>query len=73
MAKKDISMEVGRLIETKIRESFGSNLSFAVACGVDEKTVRNVLAGKNISLKLLKKMCEALNVKVSTLLSEAGL
>lgn len=73
MAKKDRLTAMGSLIEKKIRAAYGSNLSFSAACGVDEKTVRKVIAGDNVSLKMLKKMCDALKINMSELLHEAGL
>ena len=73
MAKeKDILIDIGNLIRKKMRAKFKSNLALATACDIDEKTVRNVLAGENISLRLLKRICDALDVKVSDVLKEAG-
>lgn len=70
--KKEILPEVGNVIKQKMEGKFKSNLALAIACEVDEKTIRNVLAGENISLKLLKKICDTLDLKVSELIKEAG-
>lgn len=70
--KKEILIEIGITIRERMKGSFKSNLALAIACEVDEKTIRNVLLGKNISIKLLKKICDSLEIRISDLFKEAG-
>jgi len=48
-------------------------VEFANVCDVNESTIRRILQGKqNISIKVLKRICEALDIKMSDLLKEVG-
>lgn len=70
---KDILTGIGDYIGKKAKAKFKSNVEFANMCDVSEGTIRRILLGKqNISLKVLKKICEALDIKMSDLLKETG-
>ncbi len=67
--KKDILTRLADFVEKKSKEMYKSNLEFAHACNVDEKTIRRILRGEqNISIKVLKNISEALGMKASELL-----
>lgn len=71
--EKDILVKIGDYIGKKAKTRFKSNVEFANVCDVSEGTIRRILAGKqNISLKVLKRICEALDVRMSDLLKEVG-
>jgi len=71
--EKDILVRVGDYIGKRAKVKFKSNVEFANTCDINESTVRRILQGKqNISLKVLKRICEALDVKMSDLLKETG-
>jgi transcriptional regulator with XRE-family HTH domain len=74
MAKeKDILQEIGDYLRKKAKAKFKTNVELASACDVDEKTIRRVFRGEqNISIKVLKRICEPLGVKLSDLLKEVG-
>lgn len=66
--------QLGTIISDKAKAKFKSNLDFAVACDVDEKSIRRILKGKqNFSIQIYSKICSALDVKMSELLSEIDL
>ena len=70
---KDILISIGDYIGKKAKTKFKSNVEFANMCDVSEVTIRRILLGKqNISIKVLKKVCEALDIKMSDLLKETG-
>jgi transcriptional regulator with XRE-family HTH domain len=70
---KDILISIGDYIGKKAKTKFKSNVEFANMCDVSEVTIRRILLGKqNISIKVLKKVCEALDIKISDLLKETG-
>ena len=51
---------------------YKSNRDFALNAGIDEKTLRLILQGKhNMSLKILKRICDALNISVSNLIESS--
>lgn len=51
-----------------------SKLDFAIACDVDEKTIRRILKGEqNISIEILIKIADALKTKPSLLLQKISL
>jgi DNA-binding Xre family transcriptional regulator len=74
MAKeKDILIKLADSIGKRAKTKFLSNVEFANVCDVNESTIRRILQGKqNISVKVLKKICEALDIKMSDLLRETG-
>ena len=74
MAKeKDILVRLSEVIQKKAMQKFSSNVEFANVCDVAESTIRRILAGQqNISLKVLKRICDALDIKMSDLLKEIG-
>lgn len=62
-------LKLGKEIENRYKLKFVSKLEFSFACDVDEKTIRRLLQGKqNISIILLKKICDALDIKLSELM-----
>ena len=71
--EKDILVKIGDYIGKKAKAKFKSNVEFANVCDVNESTIRRILRGQqNISIKVLKKICEALDIKMSDLLKEIG-
>lgn len=71
--EKDILIQIADVINKKAKAKFKSNVEFANVCDVNESTIRRVLQGKqNISIKVLKRICDALEIKVSDLLNESG-
>jgi transcriptional regulator with XRE-family HTH domain len=71
--EKDILKSLGDYIGKKAKVKFKSNVEFANVCNVGETTIRRILLGEqNISINLLKKICEALDIKMSDLLKEIG-
>jgi transcriptional regulator with XRE-family HTH domain len=70
---KDILVAIGDYIGKKAKTKFKSNVEFANVCDVSEGTIRRVLRGEqNISIKVLKRICEALEIKMSELLKDIG-
>ena len=70
---KDILVKMGEILSQKAKAKFKSNLEFADVAGIGEGTVRRILNGdQNVSIKLLQKACDALGIKMSDLLKEAG-
>lgn len=74
MAKdKDILVKIGDYIGKRAKVKFNSNVEFANVCDVNESTIRRILRGEqNISIKVLKRICDALEIKLSDLLKEIG-
>jgi len=74
MAKeKDILIRIGDYINKKAKAKFKSNVEFANVCDVNESTIRRILQGEqNISIKVFKRICDALDIKMSDLLREVG-
>lgn len=71
--EKDILVKIGDYINKKAKAKFQSNVEFANVCDVNESTIRRILRGEqNISIKVLKRICEALDIKMSDLLKEVG-
>lgn len=70
---KDFLIKLGNAVAKKAKVKFKSNVEFANVCNVNESTVRRILRGEqNISLTVLKRICEALEIKMSDLLIEIG-
>lgn len=64
---------LGKNISKLASKKYGSNVEFANVCNVSEATVRRVIAGKqNLSLNLLQRICEALEVQMTDLLRDSG-
>lgn len=71
--EKDILVKIGDYLGKKAKVKFKSNVEFANVSDVDEKTIRRILAGEqNLSIKVLKRICDALNIKLSDLFKEVG-
>ena len=71
--EKDILVKMSAVISKRAKEKFKSNVEFADVCNINESSVRRILLGKqNISVKVLKNICEALEIKMSDLLKEIG-
>ncbi len=67
-------VQLGQLINERAKSKFNNNLEFASACDIDEKSIRRILNGKqNFSIIIFSKICSALGVKMSELLSEIDL
>ena len=67
-------VQLGQLINERAKAKFNNNLEFASACDIDEKSIRRILNGKqNFSINIFSKICSALGVKMSELLSEIDL
>ncbi|MCX6183883.1 MAG: helix-turn-helix transcriptional regulator [Flavobacterium sp.] len=67
-------VELGQLINNRAKAKFRNNLEFASACDIDEKSIRRILNGKqNFSINIFSKICSAMGVKMSELLSEIDL
>ena len=67
-------VQLGQLINERAKAKFINNLEFASACDIDEKSIRRILNGKqNFSINIFSKICSALGVKMSELLSEIDL
>jgi transcriptional regulator with XRE-family HTH domain len=73
MSEEQLS-RLGKLIGERAKSRFKSNLEFASACDIDEKSIRRILNGKqNFSIAIFSKISAVLGVKMSELLSEVGL
>ncbi len=67
-------VKLGKLINEKAKTKFKSNLEFASACDINEKSIRRIVNGKqNFSINIFSKICTALGLKMSELLSEINL
>ncbi|MGG7034410.1 MAG: helix-turn-helix domain-containing protein [Flavobacterium sp.] len=71
---EDFLVNLGRIIGEKAKAKFKTNLDFAFACDIDEKSIRRILKGEqNLSINIFLKICTALDVKMSELLSELNM
>lgn len=70
----DLPLEkLGETIKKRAKEKYKTNLDFACACDVDERTIRRIFKGEqNISLYVLFKICNVLEIRPSHLLKEIG-
>ena len=67
-------VKLGMVISERAKPKFKSNLEFASACDIDEKSIRRILKGEqNISIIIFMKICSALEIKMSELLSEVNM
>lgn len=72
--ERDIQVKLGDSIGKKAKTKFKSNVEFANVCNVSESTIRRILSGEqNLSVQVLKRICEALNIKMSDLFKEINL
>lgn len=68
MSKKLLLNKLGDHVQKKARAKFKSNSEFADISGVNEKTIRRIYSGKqNLTIKVLEKICIALEIKISDL------
>lgn len=66
---EEFLLKLGAEVEKRYKLKFVSKLEFSFACDVDEKTIRRLFKGEqNISILLLKKICDALEIKLSELI-----
>ena len=71
--EKEMLTKLGDYVGRKAKKKFKSNVEFANVCNVNESTIRRILQGEqNISINVLKRICEALEIKMSDLLKEIG-
>lgn len=71
--EKDMLTKIAAGIRKRAKVKYKSNVEFANVCDVSEGTIRRILLGKqNISFIFLKRMCDALDIKVSDFLKEIG-
>lgn len=71
--EKDILVKIADTIGKRAKVKFKSNVEFANVCDINESSIRRILQGKqNISIKVLKRICEALDIKMSDLMKEVG-
>ncbi len=67
-------IQLGLIIKNRAKTKFNNNLEFASACDIDEKSIRRIINGKqNFSIIIFSKLSNALEVKMSKLLSEINL
>jgi DNA-binding Xre family transcriptional regulator len=72
--EKDILISIAHAISEKSNRKFKSNVEFADICNLSESSIRRIIQGdQNMSIKVLSKICEALNIKMSDLLKEINL
>lgn len=74
MAKeKDILVRIGDILHKRAIQKYKSNVELANISNVSEGTIRRIFSGKqNVSIKLLKSVCSALDIKLSDLFKELG-
>ena len=73
MPKDTTVPQLNERIKKLAKKKYNSNLAFATACDISEGTVRRIFSGvHNPSVKLLEKICEALQLKISDLFKEIG-
>lgn len=71
---EEFLIQLGNNINARAKAKFKTNLEFASACEIDEASIRRILKGKqNFSIKIFLKICTALDIKMSELLSEVNL
>lgn len=70
---KTLTTKLCKYIYKNFRSKYKSNRDFAIDCNIDEKTVRLIQQEKyNMSIRILSQICEAQNVKLSTIFKEIG-
>lgn len=74
MMSEEFLIKLGQNISIRAKAKFKTNLEFADACDIDETSIRRILKGKqNFSINIFFKICNALDIKMSELLSELNL
>lgn len=64
--KEVVLKKLSQLVSEEYGKYYKTNLDFAAACDVDEKTIRRILLGKqNMSLGIFLKICEAIKIHPS--------
>lgn len=70
---KNILEDIAIIINREYPKKFKTKLEFAAAADVEETTIRRVLKGEqNLSIKLLRQICNAIDLKLSDLFKEIG-
>jgi len=71
---EDFLIKLGQIISLRAKAKFKTNVEFAVASEIEETSIRRILKGEqNFSIKIFLKVCNALDVKMSELLSEVDM
>ncbi|KAF2336316.1 helix-turn-helix domain-containing protein [Flavobacterium daemonense] len=74
MMPEEFLIKLGQNINVRAKAKFKTNLEFASACDIDETSIRRILKGKqNFSINIFLKICNALDIKMSELLSELNM
>lgn len=74
MMSEEFLINLGQNISVRAKAKFNSNLEFASACDIDETSIRRILKGKqNFSINIFLKISNALDIKMSELLSELNM
>jgi DNA-binding XRE family transcriptional regulator len=69
--ESELTLKICRYIHKNFRSQYKSNMEFADACGIDEKTVRLIQQEKyNLSLLKFKQICDAQSTKMSDVLKD---
>lgn len=62
-----------KYIYVNFRSNYKSNRDFALECNLDEKTIRLIQQGRyNMSIRVLKQICNTQNISISEVLKEIG-
>jgi DNA-binding XRE family transcriptional regulator len=65
---QELLQKIACELNKRYKERYLTKLDFSYAANVDEKTIRRILQGRqNISIILLKKVCEAVDLSLSDL------
>lgn len=66
----DLLDKIASEINKRYKKLYATKLDFSYAADVDEKTIRRILSGKqNISILLLNRICQALDISIVELLN----
>jgi transcriptional regulator with XRE-family HTH domain len=64
----ELPRKLAKIIKEKSKAKFKTKIDFAYACDLDERTIRRILKGEqNLSVRVLKQVCLALDLKISDL------
>jgi len=67
----DILQDIAVIINREYPKKFKTKVDFAAASDVEEATIRRVLKGEqNLSIKLLKQICDAIDINLSDLFNQ---
>lgn len=65
---QELLQKIACELNKRYKERYLTKLEFSYEANVDEKTIRRILQGRqNISIILLKKVCEAVDLSLSDL------